>query len=199
MPGTKPIPDPELDHGMQDIPPNPAPWTPPAPPDPAAPWIEIPLDGNGNPNWPAAPGYPNGPWDPMSPKPGPHGRKITYNPKFPKAAGGTEAVLRIHCGGGEYQVPWANLCNPDAPPKPNPHPPQHCNPETDKGLWTEIQVNVKLKKYICEIECSVQITCTVEYTSTTQEWKCVGNTWQAQGAPTNAHKCSERSYIFQCC
>jgi hypothetical protein len=194
MPGTKQIPDPEVDHGLQGPPPNP--WKPPNPADPAVPWVEIPLDASGYPNWPAdvPGGYPNGPWDPMNPKPGPHGRKITFNPKAPKT-GGTQALLRIHCGGGDYEIPWGDLCNPDTP-KAVAIPTGSCD---NSPPVTSVTVVPKSHKYISELECSVQITCVVVFTITTQRWKCQGFKWITDGQANIDQKYTEKSYIFQCC
>jgi hypothetical protein len=132
----------------------------------------------------------------MNPKPGPHGRTITFNPK----GRGGRAVFRIHCGGGDYEIPWADLCNPDAP-KAAPAPQGHCDDtkEEFKAIKKEVQVITTLRKYIRELDCSVQVTCTIEYKITTQEWKCVGRQWQTEGGQVVTNQCTERSYIFQCC
>src|SRR5689334_8097753 len=141
MPGSKPTPDPVVDHGQKPV--NPAaappavPWQPPIPADPANPWNTIPLNADGTPNWGAiAPGYPNGPWDPYNPQPGPNGRTITFS-------AGPPAILTINCGGGCYQIPWANLCNSDAPTAVA-EPTGHC--EERSQPFTSVTVVVAPKK-----------------------------------------------------
>jgi hypothetical protein len=200
MPGSKPTPDPVVDHGQTVV--NPAanppavPWRPPVPPDPLHPWTPIPLNipGDGNPAWPPIiPGYPNGPWDPLNPQPGPNDRTITFNP-------GPTAALTINYCGGRYQIPWANLCNPDGP-KSAPAPSGGCSNEMgEPGSQPIISVGVdiQMNKYIRELNCSVQITCTIQYTITTTRWVCVFNTW-GHDHPTVTQTYTERSYIFQCC
>jgi hypothetical protein len=184
MPGAKTTPDPVVDYW-----PN-VPWTLPNPGDPAHPWVEIPLHGDGTPNWPPdeAGGYPNGPWDPLNPQPGPHGRTIIYSP-------GPPSVLRINCGGGYYEIPWADLCNTNDAPVPAPKPSGPCS----NGFITELQIIALMpRKYIRDLDGSVQITSTLEYTFTASVWECQF-VWVQVGHPKTQTEYSERSYIFQCC
>ncbi len=196
MPGSKPTPAPIVDHGQATIDatavPPAVPWQPPVPADPLYPWTLIPLNPDGSPAWPPiVPGYPNGPWDPYNPQPGPHDRTITFNP-------GPPAVLTINCGGGCYQIPWANLCNPDAPTAV-PAPSGFCldDPWMPERI-TAVAVDIQMKKYIRELSGSVQITCTIEYSITTQHWRCFENIWM-HDHPTVTQTYTERSHIFQCC
>ncbi len=197
MAGSEPIPVPVVDHGQTLVDaaaaPPAVPWQPPVPSDPLNLWTPIPLNPvDGNPAWPPiVPGYPNGPWDPFNPQPGLNGRTITFHP-------GPPAVLTIHCGGGYYQIPWAKLCNPDAP-KAVPAPSGNCvdDPWIPQRI-TAVAVVKQTEKYIRELSGSVQITCTIEYTITTQDWICVYHVW-TPAPPRVTQTYTERSYIFPCC
>ena len=193
---TRPTPKPEVDGPKKDSP-FPA-GTPPPPPG----WSRVPLhpagQNKGKPNWPPTPGRPGGKWNPLTPESGPRGRKITYDPDTNK--------LRIHCGGGVYDVDWGSLCS-DTKPAAAPAPSGLCSPAGKTQDQRDIGAAGDREIYIEETDCNVQITCVVPYPVTTTTWTCTdlsvpnspGNIRWKAGASVQTTEYSVKSTIFDCC